>query len=601
MGDESNNGQGSWAPNTSVSIRSNMMSKIMGRGDEGEPKPKKEVQSKVAEQLALLEQQLVEQPTENVPWVKTAKSDTIFGMVILLNALFIGIDLEVNDPNADGVNWGLWVVETLFLIVFLVEIFLRARAEMPRPHKFFMTGWGAFDTSVTVLGCVDTWVFTLLAGSSGNPLASFSVLRVFRLMRLVRLVRVLRMFSELVVLIQTLANSIKAVGWMSLLLSMILYTGSVICVLLLGQPYGDSDEDIDWFFGSLPRALYSHFCVVTLEGWPDIAMASINHSPVWAFYWIFMIVLTNFALVNLMVGVIVERIINLSQEQETQLSSFLAESEQFRSTLSTLFQAADVDSSGDITREEVRDVLRKRETHEIMSAFGINLNIPPKTLHTIMDLERDGSTSFEEFFDACIRLSGSKHNVHSLFVQHDVSHCHQELCARLEALEQTVSALPQVLPEAPGGISEGASASGSGSAKGLPLPTTSGNAADLPAHGGAHLPSIEVVDPAALHLQHQRANETAEAIQELRKRMMDFEEGQMQVLSGLDALKEQQEQQLAEEEALIRAAQQKQNQNHSEAVKITVPAQGRQIDSCCTINALWNQPGNRGSLPPRNH
>lgn len=242
-------------------------------------KQKKEVLSKVGQQLAALEQQLVEQPDEYVPWIKSAKSDTIFGAVILCNALFIGIDLEVADPEG-GINWGLWTVETLFLIAFLIEIFLRAQAEMPTPRKFFMTGWGAFDTSVTVLGCVDTWFFTLLAGGGDSPLASLAVLRVFRLARLVRLVRVLRMFSELVVLLSTLANSIKAVGWMSLLLSMILYTGSVICVLLLGQPYAEEDEDVDWFFGSLPRALYSHFCVVTLEGWPDIAGAAINHNPV---------------------------------------------------------------------------------------------------------------------------------------------------------------------------------------------------------------------------------------------------------------------------------------------------------------------------------
>merc|ERR1719240_3902 len=105
---------------------------------------------------------------------------------------------------------------------------------------------------------------------------------------------------------------------------------------MLGQPHKES-EDVQVFFGSLGSALFSHFCVVTLEGWPDIATAAIEIHPLWGFYFVFLIILTNFALVNLMVGVIVERIINFSVEQENAIDTFVAESDQFRSTLQTLF------------------------------------------------------------------------------------------------------------------------------------------------------------------------------------------------------------------------------------------------------------------------
>jgi len=374
-----------------------------------------------------------------VPWIKSEKADMFFGLAIFLNTAFIGLDVEVAQYVTSFPN-PLWVIECIFLVTFAVEITLRIHAERPN-YKNYFDKWGCFDFSVTVLGIIDAWVITPIFSGQGNPednpLSSFTVLRVFRLIRLVRLIRVLRMFSELVVLVQTIGNSMKAVAWMSLLLGMIMYTGSVITVLMLGQSYPD-DPDIQKYFGSLGSALFSHFCVVTLEGWPDIANSALAYNSAWALYFVFMIVLTNFALVNLMVGVIVERIINFSTEQENALESFVAESDQFRTTLHTLFDTASLDPTGIVTREEVRNLLEHPHTHDIFMAVGINPNIPPQTLHNIMDLHRDGPTNFQEFFEACLRLCGSKHNIHSVFVQSDICEAQRTLINRLSTLEEQV-------------------------------------------------------------------------------------------------------------------------------------------------------------------
>eukprot|EP00928_Gymnodinium_smaydae_P049904 TRINITY_DN33512_c0_g1_i1.p1 TRINITY_DN33512_c0_g1~~TRINITY_DN33512_c0_g1_i1.p1 ORF type:complete len:285 (+),score=64.65 TRINITY_DN33512_c0_g1_i1:164-1018(+) len=233
-----------------------------------------------------------EEPPE--PWIRGDRADMIFGTIIILNALFMGVDAEYGQDA--GFPSAFWAIESVFLILFGIEITLRLLAERPTYRNYFDT-WGIFDFSVTVLGCIDTWIFTpIYAGGSSeaNPMSNFAPLRVLRLIRLVRLVRILRMFSELVILLQTIVNSMKAVAWMSLLLGIIMYTGSVITVLLLGQPYGKSDEEVNKFFGSLGSALFSHFCVVTLEGWPDIAGAAMNQGRWWAVYFIGIIVLTNF-------------------------------------------------------------------------------------------------------------------------------------------------------------------------------------------------------------------------------------------------------------------------------------------------------------------
>merc|ERR1719327_2384774 len=103
-----------------------------------------------------------------------------------------------------------------------------------------------------------------------------------------------------------------------------------------------------------------------------------------------MICFTNLVLLNLMVGCIVERIIVVAEEQEQEVSAFASESEQLEQTLSKLFSSSDLDASGDITFEEVRQMLDRQETAEILDVFGINILIPHDVLHTIMHLNQDG-------------------------------------------------------------------------------------------------------------------------------------------------------------------------------------------------------------------
>mmetsp|Transcript_14712 Transcript_14712/g.32125 ORF Transcript_14712/g.32125 Transcript_14712/m.32125 type:complete len:560 (-) Transcript_14712:44-1723(-) len=399
------------------------------------------VGSKVTAKLADLEKTITGEK-DTIPWIKTAKADTIFGVTILFNAAFIGIDLEFGAQDG-GFAWWSWIIEGIFLLIFSVEITLRIRAQAPNYWRYF-DYWGAFDFLITLLGIVDAWVITPYLGfgaDAESPLSSLTVLRMLRLVRLIRLIRVLRMFSELVVLVQTIGSSIRAVAWMSLLLGMIMYTGSIVTVLLIGLPYQD-DADVRAHFGSIGTALFAHFQIVTLEGWPDVAAAGMKHNRIWALYFVGMIVLTNFALVNLMVGVIVERIIHLSVEQENELASFVAESDQFRSTLQALFNSADMDHSGTVTREEIRKLLDDPRTHEIMSAFSINLHVPKATIHTIMNIEGDGPTTFKDFFDACMRMCGSKSNVHSIFVQHDICECQREISKGMRKLEERASQAP---------------------------------------------------------------------------------------------------------------------------------------------------------------
>mmetsp|Transcript_67343 Transcript_67343/g.161464 ORF Transcript_67343/g.161464 Transcript_67343/m.161464 type:complete len:621 (+) Transcript_67343:172-2034(+) len=401
------------------------------------PGTKNNRSSQVTRRLEVLDQRLRSKDKPPPPWIKSEQADTILGIIIALNAAFVGVDVEFSDYD-DALKWPFWAVESCFLCVFLVEIILRMRAELPRIRNFF-DAWGTFDVVVTVTGCLDAWVLTPLSGIGGedNPMSSFTVLRLLRLVRLVRLVRVLRMFRDLVLLVRTLQESVSAVLWMCILLGIITYTGSILTMVLLGQQYPD-DDLVQQYFGTLGNALFSHFCIVTLEGWIEIAEAAMDKSALWAVYFVAMISLTNFALVNLMIGVVVEGILRFASEQETELNAFVAESEQFRTTLQHLWNHADLDINGETSREDVRQLLSQDETKLIMDIFGINLSVPPPMLHSIMGLCKDGRITFQEFYESCLRLCGSKKSIHSMFVQHDICECQRRLSEQLQRLEDKI-------------------------------------------------------------------------------------------------------------------------------------------------------------------
>lgn len=408
--------------------------------DPDNPRASQRIRNSVIYKLMGMEKNMT---AEKKSWIETTQADVIFGSAILLNAIFLGISVDNAKAGVQtGINWTNWIVESVFLVVFVLEICLRVQAVMPQWTKFF-DYWGMFDLFVTVLSLVDNFILTFaLSGSEDDSaLGAFTVLRIFRLFRLIRIVRVLKMFKDLIVMVQGLSGSFKSVGWMSLLMLIIMYTGSILVVVLIGQPMAGENEDIDHFFGSLIKAMYSHFCLVTLEGWISVSDAAILHASwIWGLYSVGLICFTNMVLLNLMVGCIVERIIVLAEEQEQEVSEFAAESQQLETTLGKLFSSSDLDASGDITYQEVRAMLDRESTAQILDTFGINISIPHDVLHTIMHLDRDGVTTFKAFFDAVIRLCGSKSNIHSMFVQYDVCRWEFDLVRKIKELEAKVAA-----------------------------------------------------------------------------------------------------------------------------------------------------------------
>ena len=96
-----------------------------------------------------------------------------------------------------------------------------------------------------------------------------------------------------------LLGALPGMGAITMLLLLILYVSSVMATKMFGVTNPE-------YFGSMGTSAFSLFKVMTLEGWPDIADAVIEHHPwAWAFFVVYILV-TAFAVLNLFIGIIVD-------------------------------------------------------------------------------------------------------------------------------------------------------------------------------------------------------------------------------------------------------------------------------------------------------
>ena len=94
-------------------------------------------------------------------------------------------------------------------------------------------------------------------------------------------------------------NALPGMGSVFLLMGLIFYIGSVMATKLFGATFPD-------WFGTIGRSAYSLFQIMTLESWSMGIVRPVmeTYAHAWAFFVPFILV-TTFAVVNLVVGLIV--------------------------------------------------------------------------------------------------------------------------------------------------------------------------------------------------------------------------------------------------------------------------------------------------------
>ncbi|WP_101340225.1 ion transporter [Cereibacter azotoformans] len=198
--------------------------------------------------------------------------------VILLNAVLLGMETSPTLMAAAGSL--ILTLDRLCLAIFVLELALKIYAERLR---FFRSGWNLFDF--------------VIVGISLFPVGQG--LSVLRAMRILRVLRVISVAPRLRRVVEGFITALPGMGSVFLLMAIIFYIASVMATKLFGTAFPE-------WFGDIGQSAYSLFQIMTLESWSmGIVRPVMELYPyAWAFFVPFIMV-TTFAVVNLLVGLIV--------------------------------------------------------------------------------------------------------------------------------------------------------------------------------------------------------------------------------------------------------------------------------------------------------
>ena len=211
--------------------------------------------------------------------------------VILFNAVLLG--LETSDAVMAAVGPLILALDTACLIIFVIEIGLKLFSQGLR---FFRNGWNLFDFVIVGIA--------LVPATQG-----FSVLRALRILRVLRVISATPRLRRVV---EGFITALPGMGSVFLLMALIFYIGAVMATKLF------SDAFPEWF-GDLGSSAYSLFQIMTLESWSMGIVRPVMEVYPWAWaFFVPFIMVTTFAVVNLLVGLIVNSMQDAHAEESNE-------------------------------------------------------------------------------------------------------------------------------------------------------------------------------------------------------------------------------------------------------------------------------------------
>jgi len=207
--------------------------------------------------------------------------------VILVNGVVLGIETAegLSETAMNVLQW----IDQLCLAIFVVELSMKF---LVYRLSFFKQGWNVFD-------------FLIVAVSLVPATGELSILRSFRILRVLRLITAVDSIRRVVA---GMLLAIPGVGSVGALLLIFFYIGAVISTTLFGEAFPD-------WFGNLGRSMYTLFQIMTLESWSmGIVRPVMDMYPYAWIFFIPFITVTTFTVLNLFIGIIVDAIATVKEQ-----------------------------------------------------------------------------------------------------------------------------------------------------------------------------------------------------------------------------------------------------------------------------------------------
>lgn len=211
--------------------------------------------------------------------------------IIIFSALLIGAKTYDIDPTAAKV---LAILDIGITIFFLVEVLLRFIA-CENKKRFFHNAWNIFDTIIVVVSLI--------------PINESEFAFLARLIRIFRVLRLISVIPELRVLVGALIKALPSMGYVLLLMFILFYMYAAV-----GSFMFESINPNLW--GDIAISMLTLFRVVTFEDWTDVMYETMTVYPLsWSYYLSF-IFFNAFVFLNMMIGIVISKMQEQSDEEK---------------------------------------------------------------------------------------------------------------------------------------------------------------------------------------------------------------------------------------------------------------------------------------------
>jgi Ca2+-binding EF-hand superfamily protein len=346
----------------------------------------------------------VDETSQVAKIVRSDHFDYFWGFILIANSVVMGLRVDWTASNlgkhdADSFIWA----DRMFCILFLTELSLRLYTF--RLSFYTMNGWqwAYFDTVIVGFQCFEE-VVLLAEDSEGMNIGFLKMLKMGRLLRMVRMVRLLPELKSLVCLIMA---SMSSFVWTCVLLMLLVYMLAVYMTMMavdvLSEKVNDQPTEniaeLKLMWGSVGSSILSIYWSITGgQDWADVIGPLIQetgnqiHNIIFCMF----IAFATMVLMNLVTGVFVEGAARLTKEDRDKELSRLAHK---------VFRLVDADGNEEISKEEFDNNLALGNMDTYLHAVELARS-DAASLFDILDMDRSGAISVNEFVDGCLRLRG---------------------------------------------------------------------------------------------------------------------------------------------------------------------------------------------------
>jgi voltage-gated sodium channel len=336
--------------------------------------------------------------------VDSKRAHGLVNVVIILNALQLGLAADVRGPGPEHV-WE--ICEHVFTVFFLVEMVVKQGILR---KEYFQSKWNIFDMIVVLASILSVWVMPAVHVSNTTVIA---VGRLFRLLRMAKLLRVVPQFR---IIFDGMLQAMQSMLWVGLLGLFIIFMVSIICVTFAGREtsgYADYSREIEvapdgfnnyQYFGTVSRSMVTLLSFFTMAETSDVVRPMLEVQPVLLLFLVSIMCVIFFGLMNILVGMIMDHVMNtvalIRQDEDYKVHVAMAKAAK---RLCQLMMEVDENGDGRLKLRELEEQ-EAQDMHELLRILQLPHAFSLEDLISVFDVDLTGDVTDDEFLSGIVSL-----------------------------------------------------------------------------------------------------------------------------------------------------------------------------------------------------